>query len=134
MAAIDTTPRWRISVGDRADMVFHLRDYFRRLGISSEVSAPTEVELATELTGPELGKYLADWVRVIDVPARFVDRPPRLEAPARNSGGKPLPRLGALLTSKGFITDAQLELALNESRENGELLGVLLLRKGWIFE
>jgi hypothetical protein len=137
MASADTTapaatPLWRIRVGDRSDMVFHLRDYFRRLGIAAEVSSPTEVELATDVLGSELGKYLADWVRVIDVPARFVDRPARLAS--AESAARPIPRLGSLLTAKGFITESQLELALNESRETGEMLGLLLVRKQWIFE
>ena len=127
------TRRWRISVGERADLVFHLRDYFRRHGVNAEVCSPTEVELDTEIVGAELGKYLADWSRVLDVPAKFVSKPARIDD-RETAVAKPLPRLGSLLTAKGFITDAQLELALNESRERGEMLGVILLRKQWIFE
>ena len=125
--------RWRISVGDRADVVFHLRDYFRRHGVAAEVSSPTEVELVTDLVGAELGKFLADWSRVLDVPAKFVSKPVRLPD-LESAGTMPPPRLGTLLVSKGFITETQLEVALNESRETGELLGALLLRKGWLFE
>jgi type II secretion system (T2SS) protein E len=138
MAALDSRAqpagmtRWRITVGDRADVVFQLRDYFRRLGIAAEVSKPTEVELCTDLVGVELGKFLADWIRVVDVPARFVDRPERLSM--LESASKPPPRLGSLLVAKGFISEEQLELALNEARERGELLGLVLLRKQWIFE
>src|SRR5581483_4352930 len=107
--------RWRISVGDRADVVFQLRDYFRRLGVAAEVCKPTEVELTTEFLGSELAKYLADWIRVVDVPAKFVLR-------------------GAPLVRKGFVSEEQIEVALNESRETGEMLGSCLLRKGLIFE
>ena len=138
MSAADTTLpvaacRWRISVGERSDVVFQLRDYFRRHGVAAEVCSPTEVELDTEVAGAELAKHLADWSRVLDVPAKFVSKPARV-ADRSNVAAKPLPRLGSLLTAKGFITDAQLELALNESRETGEMLGATLLRKQWIFE
>src|SRR4051794_1329679 len=133
MAAADTTlhmgtRRWRVSVGERADVVFHLRDYFRRHGVTAEVCSPTEVELDTEVAGAELGKYLADWSRVLDVPAKFVSKPARIDD-REMAVAKPLPRLGSLLTAKGFITDAQLELALSESRERGEMLGAILLCK-----
>ena len=123
-----TIALWRVRIDDRADLTFHLRDYFRRLGVAAEVATPTEVELETHLHGAELGKLLADWMRVLDVSARFVDRP------ARAAADTPTPRLGTLLTAKGFITDDQLEFALNESRETGEMLGLLLIRKQWIFE
>jgi hypothetical protein len=138
MAAADSTVtggtrRWRISLGERSDLVFHLRDYFRRHGVAAEVCAPTEVELDTEVVGAELGKYLADWSRVLDVPAKFVSKPARVDD-RELVVSRPLPRLGSLLTSKGFITESQLEVALNESRETGEMLGAVLLRKQWIFE
>src|SRR3954452_4031580 len=130
VAAADTTlhkgtRRWRVSVGERSDVVFHLRDYFRRHGVTAEMCSPTEGELETEVAGAELGKYLADWSRVLDVPAKFVSKPARIDD-REMSVAKPLPRLGSLLTAKGFITDAQLELALNESRE---MLGAILLCK-----
>lgn len=44
------------------------------------------------------------------------------------------PRLGDLLVAKGFITNEQLGEALVESRETGDRLGRVLLRKGLIFE
>jgi hypothetical protein len=62
-----------------------------------------------------------------------VSKPARIDDRERATA-KPLPRLGSLLITKGFITEAQLELGLNESRETGEMLGALLLRKQWIFE
>src|SRR6476659_8222566 len=97
------TRRWRISVGERADLVFHLRDYFRRHGVTAEVASPTEVELDTAVIGAELGKYLADWSRVLDVPAKFVSKPVRTDDRG-TVASKPPPRLGSLLTTKGFIT------------------------------
>lgn len=44
------------------------------------------------------------------------------------------PRLGDLLTRKGFVTAEQLTDALVESRSAGELLGRVLIRRGLIFE
>jgi MSHA biogenesis protein MshE len=44
------------------------------------------------------------------------------------------PRLGDLLTRKGFITPEQLANALAESRSSGELLGRALIRRGYVFE
>src|SRR5436305_10116851 len=110
VAAADTTlhigtRRRRVSVGERADVVFHLRDYFRRHGVTAEVCSPTEVELDTDLVGAELGKYLADWSRVLDVPAKFVSKPARVDdrsAAGSTAVSKPQPRLGSLLTSKGL--------------------------------
>jgi len=125
--------RWRISVGDRADVVFQLRDYFRRLGVAAEVCKPTEVELTTEFLGSELAKYLADWIRVVDVPAKFVLRGAPLAEISWSLEKRP-PRLGSLLVRKGFVSEEQIEVALNESRETGEMLGSCLLRKGLIFE
>jgi len=127
------TAHWRVTVGERSDMIFQLRDYFRRLGVDAEVRTPTEVELTTDRDGVELGNLLAEWSRVVDVPARFAGRP--AEVPPPNPlVPRALPRLGALLVAKGFLSEHRLELALNEARETGELLGLFLLRKQWIFE
>jgi len=43
-------------------------------------------------------------------------------------------RLGALLRSEGLISDYQLHEALEEQSQTGELLGTLLVRKGWMDE
>ena len=37
-------------------------------------------------------------------------------------------KIGELLVKKGFITAAQLETALKESRKSGEILGMALVR------
>lgn len=43
-------------------------------------------------------------------------------------------RLGELLVNKGLITNAQLDLALQEQRASGVRLGEVLMAKGWISE
>jgi type IV pilus assembly protein PilB len=49
-------------------------------------------------------------------------------------GQKPRLQLGELLIEKGLITQAQLDEALVECRENGGLLGEALVRLGFVFE
>ena len=44
------------------------------------------------------------------------------------------PRLGELLTRKGFINETQLAWALDEAKRTKQLLGVVLLRERMIFE
>jgi hypothetical protein len=44
------------------------------------------------------------------------------------------PRLGDLLLKKGLITQEQLDAALAESRETGDLLGRVMIRRQFIFE
>src|SRR2546423_12300354 len=44
------------------------------------------------------------------------------------------PQLGALLVRKGLLTKERLDEALSERAQTGELLGQVLLRRGWIFE
>lgn len=43
-------------------------------------------------------------------------------------------RLGELLIGKGLLTPGQLDHALQEQRSTGELLGAILVRKGWVKE
>jgi hypothetical protein len=68
----------------------------------------------------------------MDVLAHFVGRS-ALRAPQPVSE-KRTPRLGELLLAKRLIDDEQLLYALNEARETDDLLGVVLLRKQFIFE
>lgn len=134
-----TTPsvpvrQWRISTLERADAVFPLRDYFRRVGLTAEVCAPTELLVETDLSEDEVREAVRDWERVngMTLDAEAVDaRPTLLAPPAPSQGG---PRLGELLVRKGFVTEEQLVWALNEARSTGELLGVVLLRSRLIFE
>jgi hypothetical protein len=44
------------------------------------------------------------------------------------------PPLGAVLVRKGLLTKERLDEALGERAQTGELLGQVLLRRGWIFE
>jgi Type II secretion system (T2SS), protein E, N-terminal domain len=44
------------------------------------------------------------------------------------------PRLGTLMLEKGLLTEEQLDQALAERGESGELLGETLVRLGFIFE
>jgi hypothetical protein len=46
----------------------------------------------------------------------------------------PRVRLGDLMVSKGFIDTDQLAQALVESKQTGQLVGRVLLRRGWVFE
>jgi hypothetical protein len=126
--------RWRIGIDGRADVVFPLRDYFRRLGVPAEVCGPTTIELTTEVPLGELRTRLGDWVRVMDVRADFVETKTVVAPVERRLIDAPTPRLGELLVKKGFLTDEQLRLGLQEARDTKELLGVVLLRKKMIFE
>lgn len=43
-------------------------------------------------------------------------------------------RLGRLLVNRGYITDAQLQQALEEQRASGDKLGAVLVHAGWLTE
>jgi hypothetical protein len=128
--------RWRITVESRADLIFPLRDYFRRLGVEAEVHGPTLIELETEEPGDEVEIWVDDWSRVNDVSAQLGRAGAKAAPPiaAEPRQGHEPPRLGSLLIKKGFITEEQLSWALAEARESGELVGVVLLRRQLIFE
>lgn len=127
---------WRVDLG-RGDVVFQLRDYFRRLGLAAEVRGPTFVEVEADAREEEMNAHIASWTTVTGVPARLEGRgtvqsgeamlvpPPPDAAP---------PRLGTLLVRKGMITEEQLAHALTEARETNDLLGRVLLKRQWIFE
>ena len=46
----------------------------------------------------------------------------------------PTKRLGELLVNKGLLTAVQLDEVLQTQRSTGELMGAILVRKGWISE
>jgi hypothetical protein len=129
----------RVTVDARADLVFPLRDYFRRLGVQAEVRGPTVVELETDIPADEVEVFAHSWSQVNAVPATL-ERPGQAPAPAvvpiqAAAPAKPAPpRLGELLIKKGFITEDQLKWALSEARETGDLVGIVLLRRQLIFE
>ena len=134
VASAPALRRWHIDVGDRADLVFPLRDYFRGLGLAAEVEGPTFVELRAEQDPAEVSRYAATWARANDaaVNVKEIREPtPGLVAPAPRSGS---PRLGTLLINRGYLTQEQLAGALAESKLTGDLLGVVLLREQLIFE
>jgi hypothetical protein len=124
---------WRVQV-DRADVIFQLRDYFRRLGLAAEVRGPTFVEVESDAREDDMRAHLDSWATVTGIPARLAgrsDAPPMLVPPPAEAAP---PRLGTLLIRKGMITDEQLAVALTEARATDDLLGRVLLRNGWIFE
>ena len=133
-AAGPTIRHWRIELSDRADLVFSLRDYFRRLGLSAEVESPTVVELKTERRPSEIEQDVSEWARINEAPLHLqeVREDARMLVPPPEGFGPP--RLGQLLIAKGYITEEQLAVALTESRVTQDLLGVVLLREELIFE
>jgi type II secretion system (T2SS) protein E len=121
-----------VELGNRADLAFMLRDFLRRSGIEAEVSGPTALELTTGARKADIVRLLEQWAAVTNVPARIVGQPLLLGEAKEATASRP--RLGELLVARGFISEHQLALALNEARESGELLGVVLLSKQLIFE
>jgi Type II secretion system (T2SS), protein E, N-terminal domain len=103
-----------------------LRDYFLRLGAVAVVvdGSCVDVHFPNDPInqGESVEAYLRSWVELTDVAASVA------------SEAQPQTRLGDLLVSKGFISREQLAYAVVEAREQGELLGRLLLRYEWIFE
>ena len=132
------TRRWQIQISDRAGLVFSLRDYFRRLGVTAEVGSPTLVELSTDRLADEIEEYVAGWARVNGAPLHAEQVSEEAQAPMQLLVQPPAtaqpPRLGELLISKGYITEEQLALALTEARATNDLLGVVLLREQLVWE
>ena len=137
--AVDSTAarierQWSACLDDRADLVFPLRDYFRRLGVEAYVQGPTKLVLRSDATPDELELYAAEWSERngVGVSLELVQEEPALLVPPPAQGQTP--RLGELLVRKGFITEEQLVSALTEARASNELLGIVLLRLGLIYE
>jgi Type II secretion system (T2SS), protein E, N-terminal domain len=122
-----------VDLGNRADLAFMLRDYLRRNGIETEVSAPTMLELKTGIRRAQILELLELWQTVTNAPARVAAQE-KLLSQAKTDDGPKRPRLGELLVARGFLTHEQLSLALNEARERNQLLGEVLLSKQFIFE
>ena len=130
----------RIQLDDpsRADV---LRDYFRRLGAEAAVKDESTLEVAFRADDDaDVAAFLGSWTTTNGVGAREVPAPsvafvaPREVVPRGSTPADPPVRLGDLMVSKGFITVEQLSSALVESRERGELVGRVLLRRRWVFE
>jgi hypothetical protein len=123
---------WQVELGNRSDLVFMLRDYLRRNGVDTSVSGPAALELTTADRRDDLNRLLEQWVAVTGAKAELRGRPKPVAQTDLGMVGRP--RLGELLVRRNFITEQQLTVALNEARETGELLGVVLLKRQLIFE
>src|SRR4051812_40374216 len=142
---------WRVRTSNRADVVFALRDYFRRLGFDAAVEQATVVRMLTNLPDDEVTDYVFSWGRINRVGVSLerasepsaselaavapatepVFEPAALEPASETATPMPAdlrPRLGELLILKGFITKEQLASALIHARTLNVLLGVVLLQ------
>jgi hypothetical protein len=124
---------WRIELG-RSDVVFPLRDYLRRLGLTANVRGPTFVEVESDADEHDLEAHVAAWVRVTGVPATLKPRTPAQTLLVPPPPAAEPPRLGTLLVRKGMISEDQLAVALTEARATNDLVGRVLLKNQWIFE
>lgn len=134
---IATAPerRWLVDIRSRPDAAAAVRDYFLRLGVSAELTAPGVVGLTSGEDEATLKEYTRNWAKIngIAVALGPADPVQPKSQPLTNPGGY-RPKLGEVLKRKGLITDQQLETGLIQASATGELLGVVLLRLGFIFE
>jgi hypothetical protein len=113
-----------------------LRDYFLRLGAEASIvdDSTLHVELADETS---VAEHVRHWSEVNGIEARIAEpaaaEPVPLHQP-QQSFFLERPRLGDLLLKKGLITPEQLQAALTESRETGDLLGRVMIRRQFIYE
>lgn len=118
-----------------------LRDYFLRLGAQATLNADATVDVRFVLEEEvDVRACLRSWASANGVTARTlaatrepVQAKPEVGPRGANPFDPPV-RLGDLMVSKGYITVEQLSQALVESRESGQLVGRVLLRRGWVFE
>jgi len=117
-----------------------LRDYFLRLGASALANGDgtLDVRFREDDDDVDARAYLRTWSAANRVEATAVaagTAPVKVEVGPRGASPfDPPVRLGDLMVSKGFITVDQLSDALVESKERGELVGRVLLRRRWVFE
>jgi hypothetical protein len=134
---------------DDSTKVAALRDYFLRLGATAHVDSELTVHVRFERGDDfDAASFLRTWAAMNDVVATTASAPAPAPAPAGLAVVPPKPevtprgaspfdppvRLGDLIVSKGFIDTDQLSEALVESKETGQLVGRVLLRRGWVFE
>ena len=74
-AAVPIVRHWRIEVSERSDLVFSLRDYFRRLGLSAEQLGGA---LENALLGARVGS-IRRYDHLVGVRVRYPD-PVRFDA------------------------------------------------------
>ena len=134
VTAVPAMRRWRIEVAHRADLVFPLRDYLRRLGLPAEVEGPTLVELTSHEDPAEIEEWASNWSRKQGTPLNVEEVREQSRTPITPSVRSGAPRLGTLLVDKGYLTPDQLATALAEAHTTRDLLGVVLLRNELIFE
>ena len=111
-----------------------LRDYFLRLGAEASIvdASSIRVELADETS---IADHVRHWSELNGIDARIAEPAATAPVPARSElYFLERPRLGDLLLKKGLISKEQLEAALKESRETGDLLGRVMIRRQFIFE
>jgi len=126
--------RWLVDVRARPEVAASLRDYFLRLGVSASLTAPGVVGLTSAEDEMTLKEFTHNWVRLNGVAAAFGPAEPVVEAHALPTPASWRPKLGEVLRRKGLITEQQLEAGLIRAKATGELLGVVLLKMGFIFE
>jgi hypothetical protein len=119
-----------------------LRDYFLRLGAKAAVNADRTLDIRVgDDDDVDVNAYLRSWTTTNRLGARtmapgaseLAPTAPEV-APRGSTPSDPPVRLGDLMVSKGFIDADQLAEALVESRETGELVGRVLLRRRWVYE
>src|SRR5262249_35223900 len=124
------------------------RDYFSRLGAVAllQDARTLDVDFPAGILGDgeSVEAFLDGWtVRNGALTAALADRRaqtaqvidlnPLLQAMRAPLRGR-TKRIGGLLVEKGLITVAQLEQALVESKQTRDLLGRVLLRRGYLFD
>lgn len=134
---IATAPerRWLVDIRSRPDAAAAVRDYFLRLGISADLAAPGVVGLTSGEDELTLKEFTQNWAKINGIPVALgpADSVQTKPLPLGNPGGY-RPKLGEVLRRKGLISERQLETGLIQAQATGELLGVVLLRLGFIFE
>lgn len=129
VAPVEGERLW-IRVGEPA----RLRDYFLRLGVEAEIVASGAGSVVlVHGEEPEIRVSLESWATINETEVSVLQTSAAV-APAIRLDSSSRPRLGDLLLAKGMISAAQLEEALVLSRDGGELLGRVLLRRQSIFE
>jgi type II secretion system (T2SS) protein E len=105
-----------------------LRDYFLRLGAAASIDETGAVSVALgETDDATVDEHLARWTSANGISATIEPVNALFTNVFR-------PRLGEVLLGKRLITEEQLQEALSETAQSGDLLGRVLLRRRWLFE
>ena len=143
LVAVSGPGRFAVRVQlDDPTRVEALRDYFLRLGAKAAVNADRTLDIQfRDDDDANVNAYLRSWTTTNRLGARTIAAGASDVAPATpevvprgSTPSDPPVRLGDLMVSKGFIDADQLAEALVESRETGELVGRVLLRRRWVYE